>query len=99
MENGNTMSIIRDSTARNSVVQSKLDKAVTVTSQYFGQDWKASVGVPIVHISERFSHLETGKQEVVVTPRVRRQAVENLHEQLEKNDTLYSSAVVPLKST
>ena len=78
------MSIIHDSTARNSVVQSKLDKAVTVTSQYFGQDWKASVGVPIVHISERFSHLETGKREVVVTPHVTREAVDNLHEQLKK---------------
>ena len=79
MENGNAVSIIRDSTARTSVVQAKLDQAITVASQDFPRDWKASVGVPIGHISERFSHLETGTREVVVTPCVGRQAVDNLH--------------------
>ena len=97
MENGNAVSIIRDSTARTSVVQAKLDQAITVASQDFPRDWKASVGVPIGHISERFSHLETGTREVVVTPCVGRQAVDNLHEQLTTIDPLYSSAVVPLK--
>ena len=53
--------------------------------------------MPTGHISERFSHLETGKREVVVIPCITWKAVDNLHEQLKKNDTLYSSAVVPLK--
>jgi len=39
----------------------KLNKAVTVASQDFQQDWKASIGVTIGHITECFSHLETGK--------------------------------------
>ena len=52
--------------------------------------------MPIGHISEHFSHLETDKREVVVTICVTRQAVDNVHEQLKRNDPLHFSAVVPL---
>ena len=55
------MSIIRDSTARTSVAQTKLDKALSVASQDFQQDWKVSVGVPIGHITEHMSSLETSQ--------------------------------------
>ena len=53
--------------------------------------------MPIGHITERMSSLETSQRGVVVTPRVARRAVDNLHGQLKKIDPLYSSEVVTLK--
>jgi len=61
VEHGSAVSTICNSTARTSVVQTKLNKAVTVASQDFQQDWRASIGVTIGHITGCFSHLETGK--------------------------------------
>ena len=47
------------------------------------------------NFSDRFSHLRTGNQDVVVTPRVHRQEVDKLHSRLELEDIdpSYSSEV------
>ena len=53
--------------------------------------------MPIGTISEQFSYLRTANRDVVVTPRVPKQEVINLHDHLKKIDPAYSSEVVPLK--
>ena len=80
MKNGNAVATIRDSTARTPVTQTKIDKASSVASQNFKQEWKAPVDVPVRHITKHMSSLDADEREVVVTPRVARQAVDNLHE-------------------
>ena len=60
--------VIRDESLPSSILNAKLNKTVKLASQDFDQQWKASTGVPIDFISNRFSHLKIGKQDVVVTP-------------------------------
>ena len=50
-----------------SIVNAKLASAVKEASQYFYQEWKECMYVPIDAISEQFSKLKTGKQDVVVS--------------------------------
>ena len=76
------------------VVKTKLNNAVKDASQYFKREWKEAIGAPISVISEQFSHLKTGHQDVVVNPRVPEGDVALLHNHLKEIDPSYSSAIM-----
>ena len=79
-ETGSCISVIRSKTHRRLVLESKHDNAVVSSSRDFRKMWAQSIGEPKDYLSQRFSHLKTGNQHVVVTPRVPNEGVLCLHE-------------------
>ena len=90
---GGRVDVVRNQTLRCTVLESKGARAAEIASCDIRSDWAKSVGEPIDFIAEKFAHMKTGNQDVVVTPRVPKAEVDRLHYQLKKKDPNYTPAI------
>ena len=71
------MSIVRDGSFQLKVMTSKYEKAKLLSVQDLRIEWKEGMEVPIYLITDRFSQMKTGNQDVVVSPGVTEEQCDN----------------------
>ena len=87
------VSIVRDSSLHLKVMTSKYEKSKLLSIQDLRTEWKEGMKVPIDLITDRFSQIKTGNQDVVVSPGVTEEQCDKLHTNLNDIDSNYSSKI------
>jgi len=88
-----SMSIVQDGSLQLKVMTSKYEKAKLLSIQDLRTEWKQGMKVPIDLITDRFSQMKTGNQDVVVSPGVTEEQCDKLHINLNGIDSNYSSKI------
>ena len=93
IETPDSIAIAQDASLSVSVAEAKLATAVVEAGNDFQVQWAKPMQEPIDAISEKFSHLMTGEQPVVIRPRVPKESVPDLYEELEKIDDNFTPLI------
>ena len=93
MEMPTGTAVIRDASLPLAVDQAKLAKAVTVAGKDFRSESFKALKEATDTVAEKFAHLMTGGQSVIVTPHVPKQYVADLHAELKNLDKNFKPSV------
>jgi hypothetical protein len=93
MEMPTGTAVTRDASLPLAVAQAKLAKAVTVAGKDFRSEWSKAMKEATDAIAEKFAHLMTGGQLVIIAPCVPKEHVADLHAELKNLDENFKPSV------